>query len=99
RMSTQHRNRLDIGLDSSTAAGIGTSNDQDSGGLRRHLSAIRLKSLSSRNRFANSFDQPLDHFRVVTLRHDPDQRLGARFSDHQPAARPKLGFGPSNGAF
>src|SRR4051794_5278193 len=53
----------------------------------------RKRSRSRPNGLANIVDQPLDESRIVTLGHDPDQRLGPRLADDEPSMALELGFG------
>src|SRR4051794_28741683 len=45
---------------------------------------------------ANIVDHPLDHYRIVALGHDSDQRFGSRLADHQAAFAFKFGLGRGN---
>src|SRR3954447_17998819 len=45
------------------------------------------------DRLADVIDQPRDQRWIVAFRHHPDQGLGARLADDQPAAALKLGCG------
>src|SRR5437868_9265669 len=54
---------------------------------------IRTKRSRGRlNRLANVVDDAFDERRIVTLRHDPDQRLGAGFADDETALPFEFGF-------
>jgi len=55
--------------------------------MRRKGSRRRL------DRLANVIDHPLHQRRIVAFGHDPDQRLGARFADHETPLALELGFG------
>jgi hypothetical protein len=61
-------------------------------GVRRQVLAAALASGLHRQHQAAAFTArrcrrpPLDLAGVVAFGHDPDQRLGARLADHQPAA-------------
>ena len=52
-----------------------------------------MRSRRRLHRLADVVDQPLDQRRVVAFGHDPDQRLGARLADDQPAVALELGLG------
>src|SRR5205085_8547107 len=54
---------------------------------------IRTKRSRGRlNRLTNVVDDAFDERRIVTLRHDPDQRLGAGFADDETALPFEFGF-------
>src|SRR5437773_4807075 len=55
--------------------------------LPRKCSRGRLDGL------ANVVDHTLDERGIVALGHHPDQRLGARFADHEASAALQLGLG------
>ena len=85
RVAAEHGDRLDVGLDARAAARVRAGDDEDAGGSNAGHAAATASQMSSTSRSTMRG--------VVALGHHPDQRLGARLADDQPAVALELGLG------